>query len=139
MRGRPVAVALLLGGWLAVAPAEAVEGDADRGRVLAERLCGRCHAWDPADPYNSIGSTPSFMWMAKKLDFYEERILSVTDRLPHIAQRLEVTAADLEDIAAYVATLAPRPAATETAAEEEEDETTRALRRYLEKLRGGGG
>ncbi len=133
-------MAVLMAGLALTAPAAAGEdgGDAARGRKLAEQVCGRCHAWDPADPYNSIDSTPSFQWMAKKLDFYRERILSVTDRLPHIAQRLEVDAADLEDILAYVATLAPQPQQGPAAEEEEEDDTTRRLREYLRKLRQGG-
>ncbi len=47
------------------------------------------------------------MWMAKKLDFYRDRVLSVTDRPPHIAQKFEVTLRDLEDILAYIETLKP--------------------------------
>ncbi len=92
-----------------LAPAAQAEssGDAERGRSIIGRLCGRCHAWDPEYPWNSIGSTPSFMWMAKKLDFYRDRVLSVTDRPPHIAQKFEVTLRDLEDILAYIETLKP--------------------------------
>ncbi len=135
-----LATAVVTAGLVAGAAAVADDhGDPRRGRELAERFCGLCHAWDPDDPYEGISSTPSFMWMAKKMDFYEERILSVTDRLPHIAQRLEVTAADLRDIAAYVASLAPRPRTVEAEGETETDATTEALRRYLEKLRRGGG
>ena len=134
MRGTPLLTAALL---LAATAAPAA-GDPARGRELAERLCGRCHAWDPEAPWNSIGSTPSFMWMARRMDFYRERILSVTDRLPHIAQRFEVDAEDLEDIAAYIETLAPkRPEVAEKEREEAPNEATAKLRAFLRKLRGG--
>lgn len=91
-------------------------GDPARGRELAQKLCGRCHAWDPERPWNSIGSTPSFMWMARRLDFWRERILSVTDRRPHIAQKFDVTLQDLEDVLAYIETLKPEGAEARTAA-----------------------
>lgn len=97
---------------LAAAAAQAA-GDPLRGRELSETLCGRCHAWDPKRPWNSIGSTPSFMWMARNLDFWRERVLSVTNRRPHIAQKLEVTAQDLEDVLAYIETLKPEVGAKE--------------------------
>jgi mono/diheme cytochrome c family protein len=100
------ALAMAVAGMLA-AEAQAA-GDPLRGREVAEKLCGRCHAWDPERPWNSIGSTPSFMWMARRLDFWRERVLSVTDRRPHIAQKFEVTAQDLEDVLAYIETLKPR-------------------------------
>ncbi len=81
--------------------------DVKHGEKLARKVCGRCHAVDPKVPWNSIGSTPSFMLMAKKLDRYRDRVLSVTNRRPHIAQRLEVKNTDLEDILAYIETLRP--------------------------------
>lgn len=134
MRG----AALLTAALLLSATGATAAGDPVRGRELAERLCGRCHAWDPAAPWNSIGSTPSFMWMARKMDFYRERILSVTDRLPHIAQRFEVTIDDLENIAAYIETLAPkRPEVAGKEEEEAPNEATARLRAFLRKMRGG--
>jgi hypothetical protein len=53
------------------------------------------------------------MWMARNLDFWRERVLSVTNRRPHIAQKLEVTAQDLEDVLAYIETLKPEVGAKE--------------------------
>ncbi|GBD44211.1 hypothetical protein HRbin40_01695 [bacterium HR40] len=82
-------------------------GDPARGREITARVCGRCHAFEPERPWNSIGSTPSFMWMARELPFWRERVLSVTDRRPHIAQKLEVSAKDLEDVLAFIETLRP--------------------------------
>ncbi len=89
----------VLGAW--PVPADA----AAEGRALAQKLCARCHAIDPDAPWNSIGSTPSFMLMAKKLERYEQRILTVTSRRPHIAQRFSVSEDDLERILAYIRTL----------------------------------
>lgn len=103
MRATVASIILLL----AAAGSAGAAGDPVRGREISEKLCGRCHAWDPKWPWNSIGSTPSFMWMAQRLDFWRERILSVTDRRPHIAQKLEVKLADLEDVLAYIETLKP--------------------------------
>ncbi len=79
----------------------------EEGRRLAQKLCARCHAIDPAAPWNSIGSTPSFMLMAKKLDRYEQRVLTVTERRPHIAQRFTVSPDDLERILSYIRSLKP--------------------------------
>jgi cytochrome c553 len=106
------ALALVVMGMAAGAQAA---GDPLRGREISETLCGRCHAWDPERPWNSIGSTPSFMWMARNLDFWRERVLSVTDRRPHIAQKFEVTAQDLEDVLAYIETLKPEAGAQKAA------------------------
>jgi len=83
------------------------EGDAVRGWQLSQDICGRCHAIDPAAPWNSIGSTPSFMLMAKKLDRYADRVLTVSGRRPHIGQKLAPTNEELRDILAYIESLVP--------------------------------
>jgi mono/diheme cytochrome c family protein len=75
------------------------------GHQIAREVCARCHAIDPAAPWDSIGSTPSFMLMARNLDRYRERIRNVTDRRPHIAQNFDLSAADLDLIVAFVQTL----------------------------------
>lgn len=93
---------------MAVLVAQPAVAATDReGRQLAQKLCARCHAIDPAAPWNSLGSTPSFMLMAKKLERYEQRVLTVTQRRPHIAQRFTVSEDDLERILAYIRTLKP--------------------------------
>ncbi len=93
---------------MAVLVAQPAVGASDReGRQLAQELCARCHAIDPAAPWNGIGSTPSFMLMAKKLERYEQRVLTVTQRRPHIAQQLTVSDDDLGHILAYIRTLKP--------------------------------
>ena len=79
--------------------------DIDKGFEISQAVCARCHAIDPAEPWNSIGSSPSFMLMAKKFDRYQPRIMSVTARRPHIAQEFELSVTDLENVAAYVLTL----------------------------------
>lgn len=83
------------------------DGDAERGFQLSQQTCGRCHAIDPKAPWNSIGSTPSFMLMAKKLDSYAERVLTVSGRRPHNGQKLAPSNEELNDILAYIKTLVP--------------------------------
>lgn len=89
----------------AVGVQQGFAGDIDKGFEVSQNVCARCHAIDPAEPWNSIGSSPSFMLMAKKFERYQPRIMSVTARRPHIAQEFELTASDLENVAAYVRSL----------------------------------
>lgn len=100
-------------------------GDAKRGRTLAEMHCRRCHAVSEGGAMNSIGSTPSFFalralgdWDARFQSFYAAnphpaftQVAGVTapfaiDRPPPIVP-VEIMTGDLDDILAYVASLAP--------------------------------
>lgn len=89
------------------APPNAKAENVERGLAVTKEWCGRCHAYDPEAPWNSIGNSPSFMLMAKKLESYEPRILTVTGRRPHIALEMQLTDEQLEDVVAYVITLKP--------------------------------
>ncbi len=75
------------------------------GLEISKRLCARCHAIDPAKPWDSIGSTPSFKLMAGKLEDYEPRLRSVTARRPHTGQELVVAVEEIEHIIAYIQSL----------------------------------
>jgi len=96
--------ALLAAALLGASDASA-EGDIEKGRAVAERVCKRCHVIGPQNLHGSIGSTPSFFIMKDKLDDYRARLLSVTDRPPHKAQDLELSLADLVNLTAYITTL----------------------------------
>lgn len=77
----------------------------EKGFDLAREKCAVCHAIDPDKPWDSIGSTPSFMLMARKLDRYADRVLTVSGRRPHIGQKLEPTSEELDAILDYIKTL----------------------------------
>jgi len=81
------------------------EGDVEKGRAVAERVCKRCHVIGPQNLHGSIGSTPSFFIMKDKLDDYRGRLLSVTERPPHNGQEIELSLADRVNLTAYIATL----------------------------------
>ena len=87
-------------------PARA-EGDAVAGKKKAIEVCSRCHVIGDHNPYGGINSTPSFWIMQEKPQVYDDKLLSVTNRRPHIGIGLdqEVTLKDLEDILSYVHTL----------------------------------
>ncbi len=81
------------------------EGDPAAGKQKAIKWCARCHVIGNHNPYGGITSTPSFYIMSEKPESYRERVLSVTDRRPHIAQDLDLKVEDLDDILAYILTL----------------------------------
>ena len=61
--GSAIRTALLLGlvaGGVAVAPPARGGGDAEKGRLVAERWCARCHVIGHAKRYAGIDSSPSF-------------------------------------------------------------------------------
>ncbi len=96
----------LLAGLAAQGPAWA-EGDPAEGERKAIETCARCHVIGSHNPYGGINSTPSFWIMQEKPRVYDEKLLSVTSRRPHIGIGLDraVTLQDLEDILSYVHTL----------------------------------
>lgn len=81
------------------------EGDPVAGKQKAIKWCARCHVIGEHNPYGGINSTPSFYIMSEKPESYRERVLSVRDRRPHLAQDLDVKNEDLDDILAYILTL----------------------------------
>ena len=81
------------------------DGDPVAGQEKAIKWCARCHVVGAQNPYGGINSTPSFYIMSEKPESYRERVLSVQERRPHIAQTLELKNEDLDDILAYILTL----------------------------------
>ena len=54
-----------------------------RGKVLAEKHCARCHVVDSDKPFTGISSTPSFKLLVNALNNWEDRFASFYARLPH--------------------------------------------------------
>ncbi|MGI9421026.1 MAG: hypothetical protein ACR2RA_24640 [Geminicoccaceae bacterium] len=80
------------------------EGDAGKGRELADRFCKGCHVVGAENRLGGIDSTPSFFLMHDKLDNYRQRLWSLKRRPPHIAyERLQdVSNDDIEHLLAYI-------------------------------------
>jgi len=80
------------------------EGDAEKGRALANSLCKGCHVIGVDNRHGGIDSTPSFFLMHDKIDNYRQRLWSLRSRPPHTAyERLdEVTLDDIEHLLAYI-------------------------------------
>ena len=111
----------------AVSPAgqEKAEGDAEKGRAIAEKHCSRCHVIGRHNPMGGIGSTASFQMIAKMPD-YLERFQTFYDRRPHpafvripgiprwsnqpgYASEFTITLEQVEDIVAFIKTLEKVP------------------------------
>ena len=62
---------MLAGLMFAASPAgqEKAEGDAEKGRAIAEKHCSRCHVIGRHNPMRGIGSTASFQIIAKIPDY----------------------------------------------------------------------
>ena len=93
---------------IAIAAGDALaDGDADKGREIADRLCKGCHVVGVDNRHGGIDSTPSFFLMSDKLDNYRQRLWSLRSRPPHTAyERLnDVTSDDIEHLLAYIGDL----------------------------------
>ncbi|MEM7041629.1 MAG: hypothetical protein AAF543_02345 [Pseudomonadota bacterium] len=90
-----------------VAGRAGAEGDAGKGRELAERFCKGCHVVGTDNRLGGIDSTPSFFLMSDKLDNYRQRLWSLKRRPPHTAyERLnDVSNDDIEHLLAYIGDL----------------------------------
>lgn len=100
------------------------EGSAKAGREIAERHCARCHVIPDFNPYGGINSTPSFMLLAKRHDwferfatFYERRPHPVFVRVPGVSRwtslsshvvEFTVTPENIDDIMAFAKALRPK-------------------------------
>ena len=80
------------------------EGDADKGREVADRFCKGCHVIGTENRLGGIDSTPSFFLMHDKLDNYRQRLWTLKGRPPHTAyERLkDVSSDDIEHLLAYI-------------------------------------
>lgn len=125
-RSRSLLVTLLLTPLLAdpfsALPAHAA-GDPVNGRVIATKHCSRCHVVADHNPTGGIGSTPSFQvlrtmkdWRERFESFYARRPhpvhvrvdgLPTLTELPPNAAPFTLTIADVDDIVAFVETIAP--------------------------------
>lgn len=102
-----------------------VGGNADIGREVSQRMCGRCHVVVAEERMNAIGSTPSFFalrslpdWNERFAAFYalnpHPAFTQVAEVTPPFAQDrpspivpLEMTLDEVEAVLAYVALLNP--------------------------------
>jgi mono/diheme cytochrome c family protein len=89
------------------AGAARADGDAEKGRELAEQLCKGCHVIGVDNRHGGIDSTPSFFLMSDKIDNYRQRLWSLRRRPPHTAyERLDdVSPDDIEHLLAYIGEL----------------------------------
>jgi mono/diheme cytochrome c family protein len=104
--------------------APAAAGDVDEGRRLSETHCARCHVIGDFNRLGGIGSTPSFQGL-KNLADWRDRFRSFYARPPHLAfiriegiaprtklpayaAEVKLTLDDVEDVFAFVETLAAR-------------------------------
>jgi len=119
------------GGFKGLAGTDSVEvavvfdGNRARGQVLSLRYCGRCHVIGDVNRMKGLGSTPSFGvlrtfpdWQPRFEAFFTLRphpsfsqIIGVTEPFdparPPPVFPLEISLEQLDDILAYVATIAP--------------------------------
>ncbi len=110
---------------LLVVPASAHgDGNAARGKTVAEQHCARCHVVGDFNPYGGIDSTPSFQLLAKRDDwlerfstFFERRPHPVFVRVPNVERwtnlpsyvvEFDITPESIDDIIEFVKTLRPK-------------------------------
>lgn len=109
------------------------QGDADKGRNVAQTHCSRCHVVGDFNPTGGIASTPSFQLLVKRRPDYRERFRTFFARRPHPAflslkgvgrirpdlppnaQPVELTEEDVKNVLAFVETLKPEGAEEKSA------------------------
>ncbi len=101
---------------------QAEAADVRRGRELSIKRCSQCHVVGDYNRMGGIGSTPSFQWLTQLRD-YETRLRTFYSRPPHPVfarvrgyprwstapsplPEFSITAKEIEDILAFVRTLA---------------------------------
>jgi cytochrome c len=78
--------------------------DADNGRRVAERRCVPCHAVAPS-ARREVADAPPFETIARKFALQPEMLaFAILD--PHPRMNVALTRREVEDIAAYINTLA---------------------------------
>lgn len=58
-------------------------GDVERGRLIAQKHCSRCHVIGDFNQYGGIGSTPSFQMLVNHMSDYKVRFETFYARNPH--------------------------------------------------------
>ncbi|MFN0262809.1 hypothetical protein ACKTEK_02925 [Tepidamorphus sp. 3E244] len=66
-------------------PGDTTRADAlaERGKVIAETHCSRCHVVGDFNKFGGVSSTPSFQLLVNHIDDWEERFLTFYTRRPH--------------------------------------------------------
>ncbi len=72
-----------------------------RGAKAAQKFCARCHVVNKNE-FVGIGSTMSFYMMSENIKRYTPRLLTVTERWPHIALKLDLKEQNIKDLIAYI-------------------------------------
>ncbi len=78
--------------------------DSQRGRQYARRVCSICHSISKDDSEGDPNA-PSFQSIAKSRQFREKGVARLWERHPKMPD-LATTKDDLEDVAAYIRSLA---------------------------------
>jgi cytochrome c553 len=78
-----------------------VNTDVERGAKAAQKFCARCHVVG-RNEYVGIGSTMSFFMMSENIERYTPRLLTVTERWPHIALKLDLKEKNINDLIVYI-------------------------------------
>ena len=115
----------LVAGFVLTASAALADGDPEKGRVLSEQHCSRCHVIGDFNRFGGIGSTASFQMIVKMKDavgrfksFYARRphpaFLTVPgvdkwSKAPAYATEFTITLEQVEDIVAFAKTLKKLP------------------------------
>lgn len=87
-----------------LAASAAFAADADNGRRLAQMRCVPCHAVDAA-PHREVAQAPPFDTISRKFALQPEALaFAMLD--PHPRMNVTLTRREVEDIAAYIKTLA---------------------------------
>ena len=106
-----------------IAQPAAAAGDQSKGKELARQHCARCHVVESSKKFSGIGSTPSFMILAKMPD-WRERFETFFARPPHpvfirlpdverlndlpsAAAEIELEQEDVDHLTAYAESLKP--------------------------------
>jgi mono/diheme cytochrome c family protein len=94
--------------WIAlgaiVAAQTAFAADADNGRRVAQIRCAPCHIVEP-NQRREVADSPPFETIARKFGSNPE-LLAFAILDPHPRMNLTFTRREVEDIAAYISTLA---------------------------------
>ena len=87
-------------------------GNADAGREVAARQCAQCHALDAGEPGRPLDAPPSFAALAARKPGRQELIDTLNHAPIHVnppppATRFLFSSAQIDDLLAYIETLAP--------------------------------
>jgi len=88
---------------LAALPAQALAADAEAGKRLALARCAACHIVAP-NQRQEVATSPPFAAIAREAGF-DAQALAYAILSPHPGMNVILTRAEVDDIAAYIATL----------------------------------